>query len=114
VCLQRAPALFPLLLVPVLPQADQDAAVESTVAALESRCARLAAELEDAAVALEVCRAKAGMYDDLQAKAERLVSEESIGTQYCISCRICACIGLEGWDECCCGPTGMPGQGRHK
>jgi hypothetical protein len=57
-----------------LPQADKEAAVESTVAALESRCARLASELEDAAVALEVCKAKAGMYDELQAKAERLVS----------------------------------------
>ena len=65
-------SVAPLLL--WLPQADKDAAVESTIAGLESRCVRLAAELEDAAVALEVCRAKAGMYDDLQAKAERLVS----------------------------------------
>jgi hypothetical protein len=65
----------PLLLL-LLPQADKDSAVESTVAALESRSARLAAELEDAALALEVCRAKAGMYDDLHAKAERLVSEQ--------------------------------------
>lgn len=59
-------------------QAEKEAAVESTVAALQSRCARLAAELEDAAVALEVCKAKAGMYDELQAKAERLVSAERL------------------------------------
>lgn len=54
-------------------QADKDSAVESTIAGLESRCARLAAELEDTAVALEVARAKAAMYDELQAKADKLV-----------------------------------------
>eukprot|EP00878_Enallax_costatus_P027150 GHUV01029204.1.p1 GENE.GHUV01029204.1~~GHUV01029204.1.p1 ORF type:complete len:507 (+),score=193.43 GHUV01029204.1:240-1760(+) len=55
--------------------ADKDAEVASTVTALESRAARLAAELEDVSVALEVAKAKAGMYDGLQAKSDRLESE---------------------------------------
>lgn len=57
----------------LLSQADKESEVSSTVSMLESRAARLAAELEEVSVALEVAKAKAGMYDELQAKAERLV-----------------------------------------
>jgi hypothetical protein len=78
------------------PQADKEAAAESTVAALESRCARLAAELEDAAVALEVCKAKAGMYDELQAKAERLVSTGLL-VCYAWMQRVMAACALIDW-----------------
>ena len=44
-----------------------------TLSSLESRCARLSAELEDAAAAVEVLRAKGRAYDEVEARAERMV-----------------------------------------
>lgn len=47
--------------------------MESTIAALEARCSRLSSELEEAAVAVEVLRAKGRQYDELEARADRAV-----------------------------------------
>ncbi|KAI8463321.1 MAG: hypothetical protein J3K34DRAFT_527091 [Monoraphidium minutum] len=54
---------------------ERQADVESTIAALEGRCARLGSELEEAAVAVEVLRAKGRAYDEVEARAERMEAE---------------------------------------
>ncbi len=59
--------------VQTLLQADNQGQVDGTVSSLQARCERLSAELEEAAVQVEVLNAKGQMYDDLQAKADRMV-----------------------------------------
>lgn len=55
------------------PQAERQADAESALSSLEGRCGRLSAELEEAAAAVEVLRAKGRAYDEVEARAERLV-----------------------------------------
>ncbi len=62
-----------LLPMPMHLQADKEAGMSATVASLESRVTRLTAELEDAAIRVEVMSAKATLFDGLQSKAQALV-----------------------------------------
>jgi hypothetical protein len=54
-------------------QADQAREADATITSLQQRCERLAAELQEAAVQVEVLSAKGRLYDELQAKADKLV-----------------------------------------
>eukprot|EP00775_Hariotina_reticulata_P002520 gene2521-2822_t len=57
--------------------AENEADIAATISSLESRNVRLASELEEAVVQLELSRGKGAAYDSLAAKAERLEVEVS-------------------------------------
>lgn len=56
------------------PQADKERDIEATVSSLQSHVDRLTADLEEASIQVQVLSAKGHMYDELQAKADKLVS----------------------------------------
>ncbi|KIZ01677.1 hypothetical protein MNEG_6284 [Monoraphidium neglectum] len=56
-------------------EAERQSDAGAAVSALEVRCQRLSVELDEAAAAVEVLRAKGRAYDEVEARAERLEAE---------------------------------------
>jgi hypothetical protein len=74
-------------------QAECQGDVDTTIMGLEARCSRLSAELEETALAAQVASAKGRAYDELEAKAERLVGGDGrfchFGVVACVAPTVC-------------------------
>ena len=89
-------------------QAERSAEADAVVAALEARAARLAGELEEAALAAEVLRAKGRRYDEAAERAQRAVRRLwGVSCVHARPCMWCLCWAVR--DPRSAGPLSYSG-----